>query len=106
HVGLKAHDHEYDKNNLFCYDKNTGQQLWQVQNIDDSPFTSIGLDIKEEEGKAVLDRIDYRDGKKIGVILEQPFRQGIDLFGGFTFNSIEYTIDIDTGEATFYKQGK
>ncbi|MEK9658309.1 MAG: hypothetical protein VW378_08080, partial [bacterium] len=23
-------------NNLFCYDKNTGQQLWQVQNIDDS----------------------------------------------------------------------
>ena len=106
HVSLKAYDYEYDKNNIFCYNKQTGEQVWQVDNSDDSPFTGLGIKIKDKEEEEVKYKLHKINGKKIGIILNQPFNKKEDLFKGGTFNCYVYTIDIDTGKTTFYKQSK
>ena len=106
HVSLKAHDHEYDKNNILCYNKNTGKLLWQVDNSDESPFTGLGIKIKDKEEEEVKYKLHKINGEKIGIILKQPFNKKEDLFKGGTFSCAVYTIDIDTGKIKIYAQSK
>ena len=106
HVRLESHDHEYDKNNIFCYNKNTGKLLWQVDNSDESPFTGLGIKIKDKEEEEVKYKLHKINGEKIGIILNQPFNKKEDLFKGGTFSCAVYTIDIDTGKIKIYAQSK
>jgi hypothetical protein len=101
--------------NIFCYSKEDGKLLWQVESKEDSPYVDIGIGILNE-GCEDLDEMDdnkytfieetKEGGIEVTTYIDKPFRAGKDNLGTCTFSCHGYNIDIDTGKVTFVYQGK
>ena len=120
--GKKYHDRKYlepqtsevNHRNIFCYSKEDGKLLWQVESKEDSPYVEVNLNIPDCETRKVNHEVIYKDEAGIaledrqvfGVILKESFRKGKDSLVGHTFSCHGYNIDIDTGKVTFVYQGK
>ena len=84
--------------NIFCYDKKTGEEIWQVESKESSPYVEVGVDfpgLKEEEIKG---EVIEKEGERIGIVLEQQFREGEDKLISRTFSCYKYYIDIESGK--------
>ena len=88
--------------NIFCYDKETGREIWQVESQEESPYVGLHLGIKKEEGdyewqeiveKGSIEKIEYTS---------ELFRKDKDKVAAVTFNSHQYYIDIETGKVEWF----
>lgn len=110
-VLFKSEMYETDKDtlrNIFCYDKQTGEQLWQVEGCGDSVYVGMGIRIKQEDGSYIPGGIRAGEwGQVMSVTyLNKELRKGLDYIQVRTFACHEYALDIDTGKVTFLRQGK
>ena len=111
--GKKYHDRKYlepqtsevNHRNIFCYSKEDGRLLWQVESKEDSPYVNIYLKMSRK----VDCHINYKDETKQedwGITLNEEFIKDKDKIEVRTFSCRGYEIDIDTGKVTFVYQGK
>jgi len=88
--------------NIFCYDKETGREIWQVESQEESPYVEVGVDFP---GLAE-DNIDCEqirnENMVIGLIINQKIRKQIDRLEARTFDCNKYYIDIETGKVEWF----
>ena len=91
--------------NIFCYSKEDGKLLWQVESKEDSPYVNIYLKMSRK----VDCHINYKDETKQedwGITLNEEFIKDKDKIEVRTFSCRGYEMDIDTGKVKFVYQGK
>jgi len=107
--------------NLFCYSKEDGSLIWQIDQAYhpdtreplDEVFKYIGLCVEKEKGQwlsleengSKIARHRCLDGSEIeGQIYFKPFRYGIDKLDTMTWSQFpqEYWIDYETGKLEWF----
>ena len=84
--------------NIFCYDKKTGEELWQVESKESSPYVEVGVDfpgLKEEDIECKQIKCNEQI---IGLEIPQRIRKGTDRLEARTFSCYKYYIDIESGK--------
>jgi len=107
--------------NLFCYSKDDGHLIWQVEQAYhpdtkeplDEVFKYIALHIRgedgqwlsiEENGSLEVDHKCADDSEVGGQIYLKPFRYGVDRLSSMTWSQFpqEYWIDYETGKLEWF----